>query len=260
MSKNQDDRKKPTENKVRLLHGEVNGKCPKCSKILIVEKKGRYTNYGEIAHIYPCNPRLHEVELLKGQEILHEDVNDLANQIALCTGCHTEFDEPRTLKGYLEMVEIKKAILAQKKLESKRNSIKIEQEIDKVLLWLSEYVEDEEDEEKSKKEPDYDVKELDNKADSTLKPRTKQRIRSNISQFYVHINSQLAQLDLTNDDVSTEIRIEVQHYYIALKRMGYNQTQIFKEIANWMLTNSSCDCFDTCEIMVSFFIQDCEVF
>lgn len=259
MSKTEDARKKPTENKVRLLHGEVNGKCPKCSKRLVLEKNGRYTNNGEMAHIYPCNPRPHEVELLKNQELLHEDVNDLANQIALCTGCHNEFDEPRTLEGYLEMVEIKKAILAQKKLELKRNSIKIEEDIDKVLHWLSEYVEEEQSSE-DKQEPAYDVKELDNKADKTLKLRTKQKIRSNISQFYVHINSQLAQLDLVNDDVSTEIRIEVKHYYIALKRMGYDQTKIFKEIATWMLTNSTCDCYDTCEIMVSFFIQDCEVF
>ncbi|EHW0633951.1 HNH endonuclease [Vibrio vulnificus] len=260
MGENLDNRKKPTENKVRFLHGEVNGKCPKCNKVLIIEKNGRYTNMGEIAHIYPCNPLPHEVELLKGQELLHEDVNDLANQIALCTGCHTTFDNPRTLESYIEMVEIKKSILAQKKLEKKRDSIKIEQEINKVLNWLSEYCAADDEAQNRNMEPDYDVKELDKKANETLKFRTKQKIKSNIREFYAHINKELAALDTMHDDVSSEIRVEVKHYYIALKRLGYDQTRIFKEMTNWMMQNSTCECSDTCEIMVSFFVQDCEVF
>ncbi|OCH19036.1 hypothetical protein A6E05_01410 [Aliivibrio sp. 1S165] len=260
MGKDTDNRKGLTENKVRLLHGEVNGKCPKCSKILIKEKNGRYTNDGEIAHIYPCNPLPYEEKLLAGQVLLHDDVNNLTNLIALCKSCHNEFDNPRTLEGYLAMVEIKKAILAQRKLEKKRDSIKIEQEINNVLDWLSVHCEADEQRKNSNEEPKYDVKELDNKADETLKYRTKKKIRANIDEFYVHINSKLADLDALYDDVSTEIRIEVQHFYTALKRQGYDQTRVFQEMVKWLAENSTCDCYDTCEIMISFFVQDCEVF
>ncbi|MFA0309072.1 hypothetical protein BH581_16760 [Vibrio splendidus] len=259
MAKDSDNRKDPTENKVRLLHGEVNGKCPKCSKVLIKEKNDRYINDGEIAHIYPCNPLPYQEKILAGQLRLHEDVNNLANLIALCKSCHNEFDNPTTLKGYLEMVDIKQDLVSQRKIDQKRNDIKIETEINKVLDWLTIYC-DADDAQSPKVEPSYDVKELDKKADETLKLRTKNKIRSNIDNFYAHINNKLADLDSLHDDVSTEIRVQVRHFYIALKRQGYNQTQIFKEMTKWLAYSSGCDCDDTCEIMISFFVQDCEVF
>ena len=78
------NRKKFTENDNLILYSEVEGMCPLCPNTLMYEKNDQNRKNYEIAHIYPLNPKADEIKLLKDQERLSTDPNDLKNQICLC--------------------------------------------------------------------------------------------------------------------------------------------------------------------------------
>jgi len=60
-----------------LFFNEVDGRCPICGDVLTHRKGGKIYKTFEVAHIYPANPRSSEIELLKNELRLSEDVNDL---------------------------------------------------------------------------------------------------------------------------------------------------------------------------------------
>ncbi len=96
--------KSPSENTNIVLFNQVDGICPLCDKQLIYKKSGsKYKKY-ELAHIYPLNPRPEEIKLLEVQERLSDDVNHEDNLIPLCKSCHGEFDKPRTVSEYQDLV------------------------------------------------------------------------------------------------------------------------------------------------------------
>ena len=98
----------PTESE--YLFSQVGGICPVCSLSLTYEKIGRLQKQYEIAHIYPLNPTDEEVELLKNEERLSDDVNSIDNLIPLCPGCHNRFDKPRTIEEYRALLTVKKQL------------------------------------------------------------------------------------------------------------------------------------------------------
>ena len=63
---------------------QVNRICPLCDTLLSYVKNGKSYNKYEIAHIYPLNPNADEIQLLKDEERLSEDLNHEYNLIPLC--------------------------------------------------------------------------------------------------------------------------------------------------------------------------------
>ena len=104
----EDKRREFSDNEKMLLYNEVNGRCPICGGVLVYTKNGKINKSFEVAHIYPANPRSEEEELLKNEERLSDDVNDLKNVIAVCRICHKKFDTPRTGEEYRTWVRLKR--------------------------------------------------------------------------------------------------------------------------------------------------------
>ena len=91
-----DNRRIFSDNEKMVLFNEVDGRCPICGSPLTNSKNGKIIKIFEVAHIYPANPLPSEIEVLKDEERLSEDVNSLDNVIAVCRICHKKFDTPRT--------------------------------------------------------------------------------------------------------------------------------------------------------------------
>ena len=109
----EDNRRIFSDNEKMLLFNEVNGHCPICGEKLTHKKRDKIIRTFEVAHIYPANPRPDEVELLKDEERLSNDVNSLDNVLAVCRICHKKFDTPRTVEEYRSWVRLKKALIQQ---------------------------------------------------------------------------------------------------------------------------------------------------
>ena len=254
MAKSGAIRKNPTENMGLVLFDEVGGICPICTKPLMKKSTGRMTKLFEVAHIYPSSPRSHEVDLLKNEERLSEDVDDEANLIALCRDCHKIFDNPRTTEGYREMVSIKKELQRLANLRKSWFDNSIDDEINKVITSLASYSGE------ALVELSLEAIKVDSKSDETLESLVKIKILSNVKYFYSNIKTKFSELDKVKPYTSDTIYSQVKTYYLKLRKQNLNQTQIFSALTDWIKNTTECKSTEASEIMVSFFIQNCEVY
>tara|TARA_B110000196_G_scaffold217278_1_gene186581 strand:+ start:3699 stop:4466 length:768 start_codon:yes stop_codon:yes gene_type:complete len=247
-------RKKPTENMRLVLFDEVSGICPKCSKPLMKKGKVQMTNLFEVAHIYPHSPRSHEIELLKDEELLNDNVDHEDNLIALCRDCHKIFDNPRTIDGYREVVSIKKELQRLTNLKNSWFSNSIDTEINDVIASLASFSGE------ASEELSLEALKVDAKSDETLNGLVKLKIKNNVKYFYSEIKSKFADLDKAVPYTSEIIYSQIKTYYVKLKKEGLDQTQIFSAMTDWLNNSTNCKNTEVSEILVSFFVQNCEVY
>lgn len=254
MTKSETKRKNPTENMGLILFDEVNGVCPQCTKPLMKRSKRQMTKLYEIAHIYPNSPRPHEVELLKNEERLNEDVDHEDNLIALCRDCHKILDNPRTISGYREIVAIKKELQRISLLKNGWFDSSLDDEINEIIDALASYSGE------ALSELSLDAIKVDDKSDESLQFLTKVKIKNNVKYFYGEIKEKFAELDKAKPYTSDTIYSQIKTYYLKLKRDGLDQTQIFSALTDWVKIASHNKNTEVSEIFVSFFVQNCEVY
>jgi len=247
-----------TENDKLILFSEVEGMCPLCPNSLMYEKKSQSRKNFEIAHIYPLNPNEEELELLKNEEKLSTDPNDLKNLICLCVSCHTKFDKPRTLDEYKELVSIKKTLLRQTKNKSLWGDTKIENEIKEIIRILATEEIDLSKEDILK----YDPKEIDKKVNDSITLLTKRKIHRNVQDYFQIVKSKFIELDrltpLTTETISSQVK---SHFLLLCKEhKDINQKIIFDALVSWLSKRTKQDNDEASEILISYFIQNCEVF
>lgn len=237
------------------LVSQVDRVCPLCAEALFYEKKKRtYKDY-ELAHIYPLNPTVDEAELLKNEERLSEDVNDEKNIIPLCRECHGKFDRPRTVEEYRKLLLIKKKLIARTSQELIWKEYNLEDQISEVISAL--YSDPNLD---PFYEIDFTPKAVDDKLDDSISRLTRRKIKNNVSDYYLFIKDCFHQLDQKELDLSEAIACQVKSYYIKQKRMGVSQQEAYENIVAWFNVKTNPKTSDATEILVSFYIQNCEVF
>ncbi|KGP71497.1 ABC-three component system protein [Pontibacillus yanchengensis] len=249
-------RRKPTDNENAILLAEVENMCPLCAKSLMYEKGGKKHKIFEGAHIYPLNPTEEEKELLKDEEKLHGDVNNLDNFIALCRDCHKKFDNPRTVDDYRKLFSIKKNILSKNETRAKYHDYQIETEIKEVITVLVE----EEFHEDTPNELELNALKLNEKANETLTKITKRRIRNEIREYYLYIQQQFIILDSQYPESFNRIALQVKLFYSILRKSESSQEVIYGQLTEWLSKKTGNSSLGACGIIISFFIQNCEVF
>lgn len=249
-------RKNYTENQYLILHNEVDGLCPLCTIPLIYEKANKLNKRVNLAHIYPHSPTEEEKELLKSVErLFSSNVDEIKNIIWLCPNCHEKFDKPRTLDGYNNLMNIKKNLLKNREIAKEFNSYKIEEEIKQVLQLLTNY----EDEENENISLVYDPKTIDNKTNSTISNLTKRKIKNHVREFFNIIKKEFKYIDSVKPNKATKIAIQIKAFYNEALEVNTNQEAIYSYLVEWLdkKTNIS---EDASSIVISYFVQDCEVF
>jgi len=237
------------------LLSQVSRVCPLCSESLFYKKAGKSFKSYEIAHIYPLNPTAQEKVLLEHEERLSNDVNDENNVIPLCEICHGKFDKPRTVEEYRMLFEIKKRLIDRSGQEAIWKRYAIEEEIGKIIesIYDDPSLEGE-------AEIEFIPKEVDEKLDSTISRPTKNKIKSNVREYFVFIRDKFSELDGAELDLSEIISLQIKTYYLKQKNMGLGQQAIFENIVAWIHAKTKPKTNDAAEILASFFIQNCEIF
>jgi hypothetical protein len=237
------------------LLSQVDGICPQCGEALFHKKKGKAYKSYEIAHIYPLNPTDAEAALLDGQERLSEDVNDVDNLIPLCLGCHGKFDKPRTLPEYLDLLQKKKDIIARAEQRRLEHEYELQGEIERVVDALDENVPL-----LAEAELVFHAKPVDEKFNETMPTQTRRKIHHNVGDYFVFVRRRFQNLDREKPGTADLISSQVKTFYLAQKRHGLTQQQIFSGIVGWIVSKTQPKTVEAAEIVASFFIQNCEVF
>jgi hypothetical protein len=246
-------RKVYSPNEQLLLYSQVEGICPLCTKPLYYEKGRKIYKKYELAHIYPLNPSSDEEILLKNEKKLSKDVNSLDNIIPLCLDCHEMFDKPRTVEEYRRLFQIKESLIKKSSIMNSYSLFNIEDEIREVLYRLDldtgELV-----------RLEYSVLKVDEKSDSSLPPLLKRQIKSDIIEYFNFIQDIFIEIDKETPDKFDTLAMQIKGFYFKCKQTTKNQEEIYRSIVDWIHNKTGKHSLRACEIIASFFIQDCEVF
>lgn len=251
-----DNRRIPTDNEKMVLFNEVNGFCPMCGITLTYKKSGKIFKSFEVAHIYPANPRKSEEKLLENVELLSPlDVNNLENLIAVCSRCHKEFDNPRTVEEYEKWYSIKKRILEDFAMRDSFFDYSIETEITEILEKLNE----------EKIEEDLvglslTSLKIDTKANETLPFLLKKTIKNDVADYFYYIRHSFEEMDKITPNTFESVATQVKSFYLKCSKTSMDQNHIYTVLVDWLDEKTDNYSKRACEIVIAFFIQDCEVF
>ncbi len=236
---------------------EVQGSCPLCNRNLMTKKhSGKNVRVFDVAHIYPLNATEHEKNILAGEEVLAEDIDSEPNFIALCKKCHKVYDTNKTVEEYRQLVQIKKNINKAKELAITWDKQTLHKDISTVAIKIGSMGEDEIQDTKLS----YDALKLTDKSDETFGLLNEMKVSQYILNFYVPIRDALKSLEMQEKAKSKFICSQVRSYYTLLLMQGYDQKNIFEKLCEWFMTNTGISERDKAEVLVSYFIQNCEVF
>lgn len=245
-----------TENKQLLLYEQVDGICPLCLKPLYFIKENRIEKRFEVAHIYPLNPTQEEKELLKNEIRLSDDVNSLDNLIPLCLNCHEQFDKHRTTEEYKMLLNVKSKLIEESKIKNTYCLYDLEDEIRNVIKQL----EDTNLDFNELRTLEYKVLKVDEKANSSLPNILKKQIKNDIRDYFLFIQEIFSKIDKENASKFDTLAMQVKGFYHKCMQTTQNQEQIYMSLVTWINKKTGYHSQKACEILVSFFIQDCEVF
>lgn len=246
------ERKEPTQNELMLYLEEVNQLCPVCGKAFLYQTAKSTVKGCEIAHVFPNSPTPREKEILKDVEVVGDDSESFENKIALCLDCHTEYDANKTVESYNEMLELKRRLYAELRAKKELSGENIEAELTTVVKQLSEVSDEDLD---GIGKLSYESLKVSQKVD--IFPLRK-RIESDVTSFYPFCRQRFKDIDSTGTKFNI-ICLSVKKSYLKLKSKGLGKEEIFEQMTDWLVSKTHAS-RAACGIMVSFFVQNCDVY
>lgn len=247
-------RKNPTRSEILLYLEEVDSCCPKCGTPFSRTNNGRFIKGYEIAHVFPNSPTPKEKTMLQNVRIAGTNSEDPLNKIALCHDCHKYYDDNKSIELYNEMFDLKaekhKALEA-KKLILNQN---IEAELTQIISKLASLSDLEID---GLKKLEYKALKVSDKIEDTYK-LLRRRIENDVLEYFTFIRQEFASLPLESFRFDT-MALNIKYAYCKLRDKGLDKSEIYWQMTNWFKRKTACD-VEACSIMVSFFVQDCEIY
>lgn len=244
-------RKRPSPNVDSRFLLEVGGVCPLCGSSLLELKNGRNVKQYEVAHIYPCNPTKEQIRVLDGL-IKCEDSEAFENKISLCHSCHKRQDFHTTAEEYIKLYDIKQQCLRKSIAKDHLSLETIGQEIRIVvdnLAFLSET---------SLVSLNLNAVHVKKKILSNV--MLTKKIENNVVEYFQYIKECFLQLESEGRLRFNLIASKVRTAYISVSTEERNQDEVFDALVEWLNSQTQNKYRIACEIIISFFVQNCEVF
>jgi len=232
---------------------ETDSICPKCGKTL-VNLKGTHSLAGyTITEIIPTNPTV-SVRLALGELIDGSSIYNLSNnKIALCLECSNNYLSHTTQEECLQLKEIKEKLRRNYDAAVILDKMYLEEKIETVL----------------RKIPLESIDDITEILEYTAL-RVRDKISNNIPliiktegfvvQYYHFIQTVFAQMEREGTIDFDEVASDVKRSYKKLAASGYSQDEIFAHLVEWFMRKTNTREMLPCEIIVAFFVQNCEVF
>jgi hypothetical protein len=245
-----------TETEAYLLM-EAKGICPSCGAKLVNKKSNTALPEFVVVQIVPPTANRtadKTLPVLADLAIGISDYDALDNKILLCVSCankyvaHTSRDECTALidtKG--KLVRLYAASLAMEK-------IALEDEIEQVLRRIASATEFD-----LSIKLNYDVLRLKDKIPATNVPLLI-KAKGYVVEYYRFIESIFSDLEREGKLFSRVFASGVKHGFEVLNAKGLTHDEIYAQLVDWFQNQSGTRNNVACEIIVAFFVQNCEVF
>lgn len=237
------------------LLDEVNSLCPICGTSLLPQKDNVFKRIYEIAHIYPLNPNDTQKKILPHISMLGTDINGFDNLLAVCPKCHTEYDKYFNVDEYNRWKNIKLALRSRRNIRKVFSTFNIEDDIINVINSLSFFeIEDE------LEALDYKSLKIDQKLESGVPFIIKKKIRDDVVDYFKFIQKQFFEITKEHPLAFELIASQIKSFYIKCKKENFSQVEIYNILTDWLDNKTMNTSKRACDIVIAFFIQDCEIY
>lgn len=246
-------RKDPTDREHSLYLREVDFSCPLCGKTLRSRRQRKNNRLYQIAHIYPNSPTLEQYEVLKGLERLGKSTESFDNKIALCMECHNTQDYHTTKDDYMKLLEIKKRLLNRTALMETVDDLGLQAELASILEQIVQIPGG------ALASLNYDPVKVKKKfsVDEFL---LETQIENDVLHYYPYVRDILKEYDGKNGFSMEVLSMQIKAAFIKMNNETENKEELFHQLVNWILHKSCSESRRACEVVVAFFVQNCEVF
>ena len=212
---------------------EVGFECPKCHVPLIEKIKDRN---------------------IKKYEIIQINLNNSENnKIALCKNHAEQYKINATEEDYIELQNLKTNSIKLYNLKRNISNFSLEEDIREVIIGLSKITDNTKLEELSLEALKIDQKIYNNYL-------LKQNEISNILRYYNYIDNIFKDMERLHTGSFDLIASEIKIAYKKLNKEALSQEEIINQLTEWIKNKSKVENRLSCHIVVSYFIQNCEVF
>lgn len=241
-----------SDDRLHLL--EVNGLCPLCGDKLINIGNKRTKVY-EIAHIYPNRPTSDDLMILNGVTILGENSESFQNKIALCFNCHKNYDFHKNVDEYNMLLKKKRELYKAFTAKSDLANIDVSQNLEVLLKRIT----------------TIDISTM-NKTELRLVPlEIKQKLSASetnlrikvtafVTEYYLFIKNYLKNLEEVKQLNFSKLATTIKLAYQTATESLDSKNEIFDALVEWLLSKTNTSDKGCAEIVISYFIQNCEVF
>lgn len=243
-----------TENSNLYLLMETNGMCPLCGTSLVNDKNGHSVQQYEIVSIYPSLTVSKDEEVWEGVAKPCEELSSNLNKIVLCPKCSKDYKSYTTVAEYQQLLHKKQSLLRNYNAWKKISSIELEDQIEIILRKITTVSHNE------LSEPlNYNALRIRSKIEIQNFPLII-KTEGFVVNYYNYIKELFTQLEseghLSFDDISMEVKMCCRK----LLKQNLTQDEIFTQLVDWFKIKSSPSYDTACEVIVAFFVQNCEVF
>lgn len=234
---------------------ECNMRCPLCREKLVKTVKGQAVKKYEVVPMFPTWMDLVQQQAFMNVAPAPADIDSLDNKILLCRDCAGEYLVAPTAEEYKTLLKIKAQQRDDLSLQDKVDDIAVEKGIREILDALA-------DMKKSPKPIDrtkWEAFRVDKKIPDD-NGRLQDRVTYWVLRYYRYIESQFKQGERTPPLRFRKVQNEVSQCFETFDEENMPQNDIFERLVKWLEDQTACHNRDALEAMISFFVQNCEVF
>ena len=243
--------KKTTLNKNDLpLLSEVNYKCPISHTNLLENKKGVTISKYVIVQIFPDDLSEEDNILFSNISDKPIDFDDNSNLIALSINAAQEYINNPNVDDFKILLSIKKRAVSNAKALEYVNEVKLEEDLRKIVKSLDSLSSTEGLDLK------YDALSVNQKI---KKFDVREDVKNKVIRYYNYINSLFDESEMNFNLIASEVKL----VSTKLESADFSQEDIIDKLSDWIhhqVFNDSDEGKLACNIIVCFFIQNCEVF
>jgi hypothetical protein len=221
-----------------LLLQEVECHCPLCRNNLIKKKNG-------------VTLRNYKIAPISGSMASPRQMS-LNSHIALCRSCADEYVSSNSVSEHAKLQVIKRTLSDRRVALESTAGIQIDEQIADILHTIARVPKEELT---LRMEP----VEVEKKIKASEIPLLI-KISGYVERYFYRVRDALKTLDRNGRLRSKEIAEDVNACYKKLRRGKHSQEQVYDDLVAWLETKAKPGCHLACEIMIAFFVQDCEVF
>lgn len=234
------------------LLAEANYECPLCHNKLVDTIKGQPVKKYRITQIFPDGLDDDAMEKFVAIQPAPQRLDSPENLIALDADCAEKYLLNPTADEYRILSDIKAQLAKNYVAKQAVNNVQLEDDIRTVLDALSAIRDTSE-----LVALEYDALRIDEKFDAEnfiLKNETQVQVVT----YYRYIEKVFSNSNADFDMIASEIKVSS----MKLEKAGLSQADVISQLSEWMRNKAGLgtDSRLACNIVVSFFIQNCEVF